>query len=287
MKNLIGNGITLFAKRSVSLTFLGITLACVQANASSSLNPRQDPPPGNAQQMTARQAVRILQETLPKITDCSWGGGWRKSDEGKLTATGFSITCSGKVHEFDFNSFNRYIPITKDQTIIFDVPHVYSPHLYVAILIRWDKKANGVEDARKTVDALNRLIYDTQHGVKISEVVAPVEDWPSFQKTASEWRALAFKPKLPEETRKQSLLAESYLREKNFNGSIEHYELGVKACPTWPEGWFNLALLYGETGEYALAADRMKHYLELMPNSPDAAAARDNIVIWEDKAGKK
>ena len=45
-----------------------------------------------------------------------------------------------------------------------------------------------------------------------------------------------------------------------------------------------MALLYGETSEYALAADRMKHYLELMPNSPDAAAARDKIVIWEDKA---
>jgi predicted TPR repeat methyltransferase len=89
---------------------------------------------------------------------------------------------------------------------------------------------------------------------------------------------------LPEEARKQRLLAESYLREKDFKGSIEHYELGVKACATWPEGWFNLALLYGETSEYALAADRMKHYLELMPNSPDAAAARDKIVIWEDKA---
>ena len=108
----------------------------------------------------------------------------------------------------------------------------------------------------------------------------------AFRAQAAEWRALATKPELPEEARKQRLLAESYLREKDFKGSIEHYEQGVKACSTWPEGWFNLALLYGETGEFALAADRMKHYLELMPNSSDAATARDKIVIWEDKAAQ-
>jgi hypothetical protein len=105
-----------------------------------------------------------------------------------------------------------------------------------------------------------------------------------FQQQAAAWRALAVKPELPEETRKQRTLAESYLREKDFISSIEHYKLGVRADLTWPEGWFNLALLYGETGEFASAAASMKNYLELMPDSPDAAAARDKIVIWEDKA---
>ena len=106
----------------------------------------------------------------------------------------------------------------------------------------------------------------------------------NFHEQAAAWRNLAVKPELPEETRKQRLLAESYLREKDFKGSIEHYRLGVKACLTWPEGWFNLALLYGDTGNYSAAAASMKNYLELMPDSPDAAAARDKIVIWEDKA---
>ena len=122
-------------------------------------------------------------------------------------------------------------------------------------------------------------------GEKPPAMAQAIDD--AFRAQAAAWRALAVKPELPEEARKQRLLAESYLREKDFKGSIEHYELGVKAAPTWPEGWFNLALLYGETGEYALAADRMKHYLELLPNSPDAAAARDKIVIWEDKASRK
>ena len=114
----------------------------------------------------------------------------------------------------------------------------------------------------------------------------PTVAMAAFHDQAAAWRALAVKPDLPEEVRKQRLLAESYLRDKDFKGSIEHYELGVKAAPTWPEGWFNLALLYGETGDYSAAAASMKNYLALMPDSPDAPAARDKIVIWEDKAAK-
>jgi hypothetical protein len=109
------------------------------------------------------------------------------------------------------------------------------------------------------------------------------EAFQGFQKQAAAWRALAAKPELPEDARKQRTLAESYLREKDFKGAIQHYESGVDLCPTWPEGWYNLALLYGETEEFAKASDRMKHYLELMPNSPDTQAAKDKIVIWEDK----
>jgi hypothetical protein len=117
------------------------------------------------------------------------------------------------------------------------------------------------------------------------DVMRP-EDKAKFSSQAAAWRAMAVKSELPEETRKQRLLAESYLRDKDFNGSIEHYKLGVKACLTWPEGWYNLAALYAETGEYASAVASMKNYLELMPNSSDAAAARDKIVVWEDRASQ-
>jgi hypothetical protein len=108
-----------------------------------------------------------------------------------------------------------------------------------------------------------------------------------FHALATAWRGLAVKPELPEDARKQRVLAEAYLREKDFRGAIDHYEAGVKACPAWPEGWYNLGLLYAETGSYAYAADRMKHYLELMPNAPDSPTARDKVIIWEDKAAKQ
>jgi hypothetical protein len=31
----------------------------------------------------------------------------------------------------------------------------------------------------------------------------------------------------------------------------------------------------------------MKHYLELAPDSTDAAAARDRMILWEDKSSKQ
>ena len=123
-----------------------------------------------------------------------------------------------------------------------------------------------------------------------SEEAAPatsVDDEEDFHTQASAWRALTVKPELPAETRKNRSLAEAYLREKDVKGAIEHYEAGVKACPVWPEGWFNLALLYAEQGNYAMATSRMKHYLELMPDAPDAPAARYKMLIWEDKAARQ
>jgi tetratricopeptide (TPR) repeat protein len=137
------------------------------------------------------------------------------------------------------------------------------------------------DDLGKSISTANAT-FTQMSGGTLPETAPAIDD--AFRTQAAQWRALPTKPELPEEARKQRVLGESYLREKDFPGAIEHYELGVKAYPTWPEGWFNLALLYGETGSYAQASDRMKHYLELMPDSPDAPSARDKIVIWDDKA---
>lgn len=54
--------------------------------------------------------------------------------------------------------------------------------------------------------------------------------------------------------------------------------------PTWPTGWFDLAMIYAEQKNYADASDAMKHYLELTPDAPDAKSAREQMIIWEDKA---
>jgi predicted TPR repeat methyltransferase len=53
--------------------------------------------------------------------------------------------------------------------------------------------------------------------------------------------------------------------------------------PTWPEGQFNLAFLCGETGDYGCAVEHMQDYLELVPDAPDAQAAKDKLIIWKDK----
>ena len=108
-----------------------------------------------------------------------------------------------------------------------------------------------------------------------------------FQPKAAAWRALPAKPPLSPEAERQRILAENAIQEKDFAAAIEHYESGVETQPMWPAGWYNLALIYAEQNNYADAVDRMKHYLELAPDAPDAKDARTQMIIWEDKAAKQ
>jgi predicted TPR repeat methyltransferase len=80
------------------------------------------------------------------------------------------------------------------------------------------------------------------------------------------------------------VLAENAFKEQDLVGAVEHYEAAVQAYAMWPEGWFNAALLYEALGDYEYAANRMRHYLELAPDAPDARAARDKVIVWDDKA---
>jgi tetratricopeptide (TPR) repeat protein len=107
-----------------------------------------------------------------------------------------------------------------------------------------------------------------------------------FQPKAAAWRALPAKPPLSAEVDRQRTLAENAIQEKNLDAAIEHYESGVEAQPMWSAGWYNLALIYAEQKNYADAVDRMKHYLELVPDAPDAQDARTQMIIWEDKAAQ-
>lgn len=107
-----------------------------------------------------------------------------------------------------------------------------------------------------------------------------------FHQEAAAWRALPSKPPVPEEVRVQRLLAESAVREKNLQKALNEYETGLGFYPTWPQGYFNAALIAAELGFYADAVEHMQSYLELVPDAPDAQSARDQIVIWRDKAGQ-
>jgi tetratricopeptide (TPR) repeat protein len=134
-------------------------------------------------------------------------------------------------------------------------------------------------EALRFTDAFNRLIYETHFGNPgVSELSA-------FAATAKAWREKPdSRPKPPEGWERYRILAEQRIREKEFVAALENYEAGLESFPTWPEGWFNAALLYAELGEYGYAANRMRRYLELTPDAPDAKAAREKVIIWDEKA---
>lgn len=105
-----------------------------------------------------------------------------------------------------------------------------------------------------------------------------------FHQQAAAWRSQTPKPPAAEGVRVQRLLAEEAVDLKQLDGALNHYELGVEADPMWATGWHNAALLAGELGYFADAAQHIQNYLELMPGADDAQAARDYLEIWKYKA---
>jgi len=109
------------------------------------------------------------------------------------------------------------------------------------------------------------------------------EKLPAFRAQADAWRELAEKPKMPDEAYRHKVLAEEAYRNKDLPKALAEYQLGIQAFPTWPEGQFNAALIAAELEIYRVAVVRMKEYLLLVPDAPDAQAAKDKIIIWQDK----
>jgi tetratricopeptide (TPR) repeat protein len=108
-------------------------------------------------------------------------------------------------------------------------------------------------------------------------------DWTHFQEQLKPWRAATTKPVMPEAAREHQVLAEYAFKEKNTDKAMLEYAEALKIFSTWPEGQFNLATLCGEAKHYQCAVLHMKEYLQLSPDSPDAQAAKDSIIIWKDK----
>lgn len=136
-------------------------------------------------------------------------------------------------------------------------------------------------EAEAFVKALSVL---KQYAIKEREILTSEgSSFANFQEKAKTWRALQVKPGLPEEVRRFRLLAEDALNNKEFEKAIEYYEQGLEIEPLWPQGQYNTALLYGELKDYYSAETHMKRYLELVPDAPDAQAARDQIMIWQSK----
>jgi hypothetical protein len=150
----------------------------------------------------------------------------------------------------------------------------FLPHPEVAVfdplIFFWGDEAT----AQSFADTFNRLVY----------AAVTDEEWPSFSSAAKAWRENRTKPPLNPEADREWVLAENAIKEKNLPLAIEHYETALAIQPTWPAGWYDLALIYGELNRFAEAADAVRHYLELVPNAPDAQNVREQMYIWDEKA---
>ena len=171
----------------------------------------------------------------------------------------------------------------------------YMPSTGILGFISWwsdDKGETGYRNAQAFSDAMNSLrlyarTYDPSRGlppVCFADKDEQARIWAGFQQRAAAWRALPARPPLSEAVRKQQLLAEDAVNQKQFEAADAAYDAGTEIDPLWPEGHFNAAAIYGELKDYDDAIWHMRCYLELLPNARDAQAARDQMLLWQAKA---
>jgi tetratricopeptide (TPR) repeat protein len=149
-------------------------------------------------------------------------------------------------------------------------------HEFSRYWIAWPK---GTHDstAASAASALNVLITRAKTPGNMSSAA----EFAEFKEKAIRWRTE--KPPFPPEADRQRILAENALKERDIERALEHFEEALAVAPFWAEGYFNAAMISGETGAFREAADHMRRYLELAPDDPDAEAAREKMIIWDEK----
>ena len=68
----------------------------------------------------------------------------------------------------------------------------------------------------------------------------------------------------------------------NYQKALELYAEVAKINPSsYPEGYYNMALIAAEMKNYSFAIFNMKKYLIINPEASDARVAQDKIYEWE------
>jgi len=139
----------------------------------------------------------------------------------------------------------------------------------------------GREDlARKIADVLFFIQQNIETYQKEKE--------SAFQGKAAQYRMLKVKPQVSEEQRKYIVQANALNERKEYAGAIDLYGKAIKVDPvSYPEAYFNLALLSAQMQRFKPAIAYMKQYLLLVPEAKDARNGQDKIYEWELMAPQK
>ena len=257
----------------VSVGFLALTSALLEggafSKAAAAQMPYQDVSGAELrQQMTPAAALRVVRDALKRGLRGDhgiFGSGCDTKYEGdSLTFSGVSYT------RVEVCENSRYEAAPEVVKLRFDVEE------------EW-QRFRRLGSALGILHAVDAIGYYTSG----RDVADDAPAFARFCEGAATWRALAAKPPLPDGARRASVMAEDAIQRRSFEEAVDNYETGLRAMPFWPEGHFNAALLYGELDLFGQAVIHMKRYLELVPNAPDAPAARDQVVVWEGRIAAK
>lgn len=114
------------------------------------------------------------------------------------------------------------------------------------------------------------------------------EDLESFKPLALNYQTLSEKPAMSQEQRKLFVQGNAMSKQQSYEDALTYYEKAFSLNPaSYPEGYYNYAIVAALAEKYELAILNMTKYLLLMPNAPDAVSAQDKIYEWEALLTKK
>jgi hypothetical protein len=230
----------------------------------------------NPPQMTFSQARNAIVQTMKKMNDGL--SNIKVTTKGIYASRRNSTRPSGF---FPFNDYNYLIIRLQQTRKVYYLDHgswVTGGPFGSFAGGEW----NDIQDGKRFIEAFAALRYYERHPSAVYEESA--KEFAKFSVLAKAWREMAVKPPLPEDVQRSRIMAEDAFNNKDFGKAAEYYEKGLEVEPLWPQGQFNAAILRGELQDYLMAAFHMKCYLELVPDAPNAKAAREKIYLWEGKA---
>jgi len=123
------------------------------------------------------------------------------------------------------------------------------------------------------------LIFYMQHQYAVKYYQ---EDLENFNSLAQKYLESSEKPVMEEDQRKLFVQGNAMNTKLDYAEALIYYDKAISLNPvSYPEGYYNYALIASLAEKYELAILNMKKYLLLMPNAQDSIAARDKIYEWE------
>lgn len=206
---------------------------------------------------------------VPAYKNISTNFTIKKISNGEVTNEYVRFT-SGKENQFKDTITIYYRDILNCRIIYFvkvTDEGFYMPYVRV--------KDNLLTCAGKEVADL--LFYmQHQYAVKYYE-----EDLENFKSLARKFK-ISEKPAMNEEQRKLFVQGNAMNKQLDYEAALNYYEKAISLNhASYPEGYYNYAVIAALAEKYELAILNMKKYLLLMPLAQDSVAAQDKIYEWE------
>lgn len=228
--------------------------------------------------MSPIEAIAVIREPIDRQhgsgRPCPSNGAITPISSYTITGRQLVIRCpNGSVYEFPFTQAS--ISVGQQPCSWLQAPCTWStePYLFVSVGNRMFSlffNKNDVEWAKRVANAF-WSIGQSRSGID------PAND-SNFQSRVQTARSSGDRS---EAWRRTLVQGQTLVDANRLADAANLYAAELEKSVDWPEGHYNLALVYGSLEFYPEAIVEMKRFLYLAPSASDAREAQDQIYAWE------